>query len=563
MCSLHMYAKATPNVVLGEKYPIEYLVTDAQGRTMQYEHMYYIYANEKLSFCIEPGILLNQGSSYSSTEFTGEQQRYMSLLAYYGWEKTSKTVFDYTATQFMIWEYLGATLHSTSFTQYHEYKERIQKAVELHSMLPSFHDATYEVSLGETIQLEDQNKVLEDFIVSFSKGFSLQREQNKLFITPTQEATAFSTIKFQKIPEEFIGVSIVYQSDTSQDVVTLYAQDRLEAKLHMKVNASGRITIEKEDDETGKDSQTAFTFEGAEFHILNEQDEVVDELIIGSNGKAISKDLPFGVYKIKEIKAPQGYLINPEIQIVTLNAQQVEATIIVKDPVIKGQIALHKFIDEARSKDPKSSLKKPLSNVSFKIISDESNEVVDVLITNEEGYAISKQLPYGWYSVQEEEVEGFDKLEAFKVFINEDQKVFHYLVENTMTIRKNNLEVIKRDNVTKEVLSNAEITLYDEHMQVIETKLSDEKGSVLFSNLLSGIYYVKETKAPDGYHLSEDIIQVVISDDDVSNEYKIEILNVKIEEAVATGDIHQKNLYIVGLFVSCAYMCKRGKQSIR
>lgn len=563
MCSLHMYAKATPNVTQGEKIPIHYRVTDKQGRTMQSDYMHYIYANERIAFCIEPGILFNQGTAYSSAEFTGEQQRYMSTLVYYGWEKTSKTATDYAVTQFMLWEYLGAILHSVGVPQYNEYKEKIQRDMQLHSTLPSFHNTTYEIALGETLQIEDQNHVLEDFIISFSKGFSLQREENKLFITPTQEAMDFSTIKFQKIPEEFIGVSIVYQSNTSQNVATFYAQDRLEAEVHMKVNKLGRITIEKEDAETGKNPQTAFTFEGAKFHILNEQDEIVDELTIGVHGKAVSKELPFGVYKIKEIEAPQGYLINPEIQIVTLNAQQVEAAITVRDPVIKGQIAIHKFIDKDEEKDERSSLKKPLSNVTFKVIDDESNEVVDILITNEEGYAISKQLPYGWYSVQEEEVEGFDKLETFKVFIDEDQKIFHYLVENTITIRKSNLEVIKRDYVTKEVLPNAEITLYDEHMQVLESKFSDENGKVVFSNLLNGIYYVKESKAPEGYHLLEDVMQVIISEGDVSNEYIIEIFNTKIEEAVATGDTHHKSLYIVGLLGTFIYMYKRYKYCIK
>lgn len=517
ICSLHMSAKAGPSVVLGDKIPFSYRVTDKQGRTTWSDSMNYIYANTKVAFCIEPGILINQGSIYSSVEFTGDQQRYMSFIVYYGWEKTQKTAADYTATQFMIWEYLGTTIQSTNFTQYGEYKERIQAAIGRHQLLPSFHNQTYEVSVGETIELEDTNRVLEDFVLSSSDGLSVVKEGNKLSITGTREAADTSKVKFQKVPDELLGVSIVYQSVNSQNVATICMQDILATNINVKVNKTGKIIVEKEDKETGKASQTSMTFEGAEFTVYNEQGDIVDVIVTQKNGVGISKDLPFGIYKVQETKAPQGYLIDSEIKTVTLDASNdSKVTLTIQDQVVKGNIAIHKFIDEEVSESVKSSLKKPLSGVIFKVISDISNEVVDTLITDEEGYAISKQLPYGWYTVCEEAVSGFDIIDPFKVFVNEDQKVFHYLIENTATVTK--IKIVKVDADTGKQIPIAGIKFkvkdangnYITHHVMhpeedIDEFITGEDGSVVLpEKLKNGIYTIEEVSGsvPEGYLLN-------------------------------------------------------------
>ncbi len=513
-----MSAKAGPSIVLGDKITFGYRVTDNQGRTTWSESMNYIYANTRIAFCVEPGVLINQGSVYSPIEFTGDQQRYMSFVVYYGWEKTKKTAADYTATQFMLWEYLGATLHWTNFTQYAKYKEKIQTAIDHHQVLPSFHNQTYEISVGETIELEDFNHVLEDFILSSSDGLSVEKDGNRLSITGTLEVADTSSVKFQKVPDELIGVSIVYQSVDSQNVATFYMQDILSTNVKVKVKKTGKIIVEKEDKETGKDSQTFTTFEGAEFKVMSEQDEIVDVIVTNKNGIGISKDLPFGIYKVQEIKAPQGYLVDDEIKKITVNAENDnKVTLTIQDQVIKGKIAIHKFVDEEVRGAFKSTLKKPLSGVTFKIISDLTNEVVDTLITDEEGYAISNLLPYGWYTVYEEAVSGYDVIAPFKVFVNEDQKVFHYLIENTATVTK--IKIVKVDaDTTKQIpvagikfkVKDADGNYIKHHVMYPDEKDIDEfvtgkDGSVVVpEKLKNGIYTIEEVSGsvPEGYLLN-------------------------------------------------------------
>lgn len=77
------------------------------------------------------------------------------------------------------------------------------------------------------------------------------------------------------------------------------------------------------------------------------------------------------------------------------------------------------------------------------------------------------------------------------------------------------LSFTKKDIETKETKPEAEFTLYSDAdcESVIEVAVSDENGTVTFNKkLIRGTYYLKETKAPSGYLLSEDVYTVVVTE---------------------------------------------------
>lgn len=84
----------------------------------------HIYADGEIAFCVQPGILITEGSSYTRSNFSHSELRKIEHIAYVGWQLSSKTDEDYLATQFMIWEALGATINNTSYSGYTSKKLR-------------------------------------------------------------------------------------------------------------------------------------------------------------------------------------------------------------------------------------------------------------------------------------------------------------------------------------------------------------------------------------------------------------------------------------------------------
>ncbi len=149
----------------------------------------------------------------------------------------------------------------------------------------------------------------------------------------------------------------------------------------------GQIDVHKVD-------QNNEALAGAEFTIYDESGNEIEVLVTNKLGYAISNDLIYGNYTVVETKAPLGYEnanytekinINQAGQIVHLNA----GNNIVNEQQV-GQIDLHKVDQDSSA----------LANAEFTIY-DKDGKEVEILITDETGYAISNNLEYGTYTVVE------------------------------------------------------------------------------------------------------------------------------------------------------------------
>ncbi len=99
----------------------------------------------------------------------------------------------------------------------------------------------------------------------------------------------------------------------------------------------------------------------------------------------------------------------------------------------------------------------------------------------------------------------------------------------TDTYNKNQTQIIikKQDEATKNIIKGAEFTLLDNKQNVLYEKLTtDENGEIKIQNLMPGTYYIKETKAPEGYETYDKLIEIEVS----LNETKTVIVdNKKVE----------------------------------
>lgn len=92
---------------------------------------------------------------------------------------------------------------------------------------------------------------------------------------------------------------------------------------------------------------------------------------------------------------------------------------------------------------------------------------------------------------------------------------------------KNETKIIieKQDSETKEVLKGAEFEVWNEEKQIIKIAKTNEEGKITLEELMPGKYYIKETKAPEGYEINSNLVQIEIK---MNEEKVIQIKNSKI-----------------------------------
>ncbi|QWI15537.1 isopeptide-forming domain-containing fimbrial protein [Bacillus wiedmannii] len=245
----------------------------------------------------------------------------------------------------------------------------------------------------------------------------------------------------------------------------------------------GTVSIHKIDAENPNKG-----LKGAEFEVRNSTNEVVAKLITDENGFSVPQTLAPGTYKIYETVAPEGYQKLTIPVEVTLQAGETKA-IEIKNTLQKGQIELKKIDSE--------NGEKPLANAEFDIVKD--GVVVEHIITDKDGKAISKPLAPGKYILKETKApEGYQLKETeFEVNVTGDG-IFPITVENAMT-DKGNVEITKVDKENGSALADVEFEVQNEKGEVVRKVTTDKEGKANVSDLSVGKYKLVETKSLPGY----------------------------------------------------------------
>lgn len=161
----------------------------------------------------------------------------------------------------------------------------------------------------------------------------------------------------------------------------------------------GQIRIIKVDNENNE-----VKLEGVEFEVLDTNGNVLEKLITDENGEALTSKYPirdFENIKIRETKTLEEYVLSDEIKTIKLEENQI-TNIVFENEKIKGQIEVTKT-SEDESKYSGLPAGAPLKDFIFEVYNDNTNELVDTLITGEDGKAITKKLLKGNYYVIEKE----------------------------------------------------------------------------------------------------------------------------------------------------------------
>lgn len=299
----------------------------------------------------------------------------------------------------------------------------------------------------------------------------------------------------------------------------------------------GKVKVIKKDAETGE------LLKGAEFELVNkETGKTVETLITGDDGTATSSLHHYGEYILRETKAPNKYTLNGKEYPVTINENIQIIEVNVTNTIIKGRVSIEKVDSDM------PTLK--LEGAEFTIY-DANGDVVDTLVTREDGTATSKLLKYGTYKMRETKAPSGYSLsdKEWTIEISENNKTYKYTIENE--IIKGKIKVVKVDEDTETPLAGAKFDVYAKNVQgiergtLVETIVTGIDGTATTVNLRKGTYVIMETKAPDGYILDKSTFELNIESSKVvekvvSNkilEGKVKIIKTDEEGTLLNGAV--------------------------
>ena len=305
-----------------------------------------------------------------------------------------------------------------------------------------------------------------------------------------------------------------------------------------------QITVYKEDNETGTATQGDAHLENAEYTLYRDAacTDAVETLTIAKNEdgtySATSGWYLVGTYYVKETKVPEGYLIDETVYTVAQDpaAQKEEYTkhtITSKDNVKRNNIDITKYLEKTDSTEKQNLAGAEFTAQLVSKNSPDSNKLYKA-VTDENGNCTIKDLPYGTYRVWESKVPdtayngefyingATTRSTSFEQFIELDktEREAYKYADITDVAKKMQIVINKEDEETgtklqgDATLVGAEYTLYRDAActDAIETitiaKNEDGTFSATSGWYLVGTYYVKETKAPEGYLIDETVYTV-------------------------------------------------------
>ena len=283
----------------------------------------------------------------------------------------------------------------------------------------------------------------------------------------------------------------------------------------------GKIKITKQDSETNTCKPLGEgILSGAKYQIVDINNNVVDTIIINDNCTSISKELPYGKYKVKEIEASKGYKIDNNIYDVSIDSDNLEINVISKEDIIKNRISILKQYDYVEGN---SMFVNAEANIIFEIY-DSNNFKYDTIITDKNGYALV-DLPYGtWRFHQKNVVNGYQKIHDFYVNVDDNSPLKHYynILNNKIAAY---LKLVKKDSTTGNVIKlsgtkfkilNMDTNEYVSQYvggKLLDTFETDENGIMTtYLKLEAGNYKVKEIEAPKGYLLNDEGVIFSVND---------------------------------------------------
>ena len=240
---------------------------------------------------------------------------------------------------------------------------------------------------------------------------------------------------------------------------------------------------------------------GVKFNILDSNKNVIETIVTDNAGIAASGELRKGTYYFQEIEAPYGIIVDNTVYEFKIEYDNQNVIKNLVNRYAKGNLVITKY-------DSTGAL---LSNVKFQILN-EAKEVVETIVTDENGVAESSRLVIGKYYFREisapDHVVMDTKIHEF--VLNQDNQVVSKTVINK--VKEGSLKIIKVDENNKP-LAGIKFNIYDENKNLIDSMTTNENGVAESGNLVKGKYFYQEVEAPFGIIVDDTMYDFEIVED--------------------------------------------------
>lgn len=318
------------------------------------------------------------------------------------------------------------------------------------------------------------------------------------------------------------------------------------------------LTVTKTDAET-KSAQGDATLAGAVYGIYN-NGKLVDKYTTDKNGSFKTSYYVCGDnWTLKEIEPSEGYLLDETEYHIGAEAKKytIENNSIsmgVTEDILKGKISIIKHTDDGSTK-----IETPEKGAEFQVYLKSSGSYAkakeserDTLVCDEYGFAETKDLPYGTYTVhQTKGWNGTEFISDFDVFVSENNKTYKYLINNASL--ESYVKIIKVDSETGKQIpyAGAGFQIYDSNgnkvtmkytypnVTEIDTFYTNSDGYLITPETLpyGKGYSVVEVQAPYGYILDSTPVYFDITAENTSEENGVTIVKTEKKNTPQKGAI--------------------------
>ena len=334
--------------------------------------------------------------------------------------------------------------------------------------------------------------------------------------------------------------------------------EKVTSRTFVNVLKKFNVTVTKTDAETGTPQGDA-SLAGAVYGICKGE-ELIDTYTIDENGQFTTEYYVCGDdWTIREISPSEGYLLDPTIHKVgaepeLYTVEYNSAKNDVNEQVIKGNIAIIKHTD-----DGETQIETPEVGATFEVYLKSAGSFEnaketerDVLTCDENGFAQTKDMPYGIYTVhQTSGWEGRELMKDFDVFISADGQTYRFLINNANF--ESYIKIVKKDAETGNTIpyAGAGFQLYDPNgnlitmtftypeVTTIDTFYTTADGYLITPQTLEygKGYSLVEVQAPYGYVLDSEPVYFDVEQSDSTEESGITVIEVVRSNLAQKGTI--------------------------